>query len=237
MLPRTLVATKAPSAMNTPCPKLSTSMRPNTSVRPEAMMKMIMPMASPATVSVTQVEPEPMKGSTSSASAGIRASGFQSKSVMLPPRLSLRSYRQPQQRMLQGLVLGQLPHRAGVHDQAVVHHRHGVAEALGEIDVLFHQQDRHAAGLELGKCIDHVVDDRRRQPLARFIDDQQFARLDNGAGDGEHLLLAAGKLAGRMVPELFDRREQREDPLQALSVDLPRGPGPARREQHVFLDR
>ena len=39
----TLVATKAPSAMNTPWPKLSTSIRPNTSVRPEAMMKMIMP--------------------------------------------------------------------------------------------------------------------------------------------------------------------------------------------------
>jgi hypothetical protein len=52
----TLVATKAPSAMNTPWPKLSTSIRPKTSVRPEAMMKMIMPIASPATVSVSQVE-------------------------------------------------------------------------------------------------------------------------------------------------------------------------------------
>jgi hypothetical protein len=56
MAPSTLVATKAPSAMNTPWPKLSTSIRPNTSVRPEAMMKMIMPMARPATVSVSQVE-------------------------------------------------------------------------------------------------------------------------------------------------------------------------------------
>ena len=80
MLPSTLVATKAPSAMNTPWPKFSTSIRPNTSVRPEAMMKMIMPIARPATVSVTQVEPEPMKGSTSSASSGTSASGFQSKS-------------------------------------------------------------------------------------------------------------------------------------------------------------
>jgi hypothetical protein len=53
----TLVATKAPSAMNTPWPKFSTSIRPNTSVRPEAMMKMIMPMARPATVSVSQVDP------------------------------------------------------------------------------------------------------------------------------------------------------------------------------------
>jgi hypothetical protein len=55
MPPITLVATKAPSAMNTPWPKFSTSIRPNTSVRPEAMMKMIRPIARPATVSVSQV--------------------------------------------------------------------------------------------------------------------------------------------------------------------------------------
>jgi hypothetical protein len=79
MAPSTLVATKAPSAMNTPWPKLSTSIRPNTSVRPEAMMKMIMPMASPATVSVSQVLGEPTSGSES-ASSGTSARGFQSKS-------------------------------------------------------------------------------------------------------------------------------------------------------------
>jgi hypothetical protein len=54
---------------------LSTSIKPNTRVRPEAMIKMIMPMARPATVSVTQVEGEPIKGSTSSASANTSASG------------------------------------------------------------------------------------------------------------------------------------------------------------------
>ena len=41
--------------MKAPWPKLSTSIRPNTSVRPDAMMKIIMPIARPATVSVTQV--------------------------------------------------------------------------------------------------------------------------------------------------------------------------------------
>ena len=78
--PSTLVATKAPSAMNTPWPKFSTSISPKTSVRPEAMMNTIMPIARPATVSVSQVEGEPTSGSASSASAGTRASGFQSKS-------------------------------------------------------------------------------------------------------------------------------------------------------------
>ena len=42
------------------------------------MRKIIMPMASPATVSVTQVEGLPTKGSARSARAGIRSSGSQS---------------------------------------------------------------------------------------------------------------------------------------------------------------
>ena len=79
--PSTLVATNAPKAINTPWPKLSTSMRPNTSVRPEAIMKIIMPMARPATVRVSQVEPEPTNGNASSANTGTNASGFQSRSV------------------------------------------------------------------------------------------------------------------------------------------------------------
>ena len=51
-------------------------------------MKMIMPMASPATVSVSQVLDEPMKGSTMSASSGTSASGFQSKSREFMAHLS-----------------------------------------------------------------------------------------------------------------------------------------------------
>jgi len=79
MPPITLVATKAPSAMNTPWPKFSTSIRPKTRVRPEAMMKMIKPMAKPATVSVSQVLPLPTAGRATSTTAASRAKGFQSK--------------------------------------------------------------------------------------------------------------------------------------------------------------
>ena len=64
--------------MKAPWPKLSTSIRPNTRVSPDAMMKIIMPMARPATVSVTQVEGEPISGSASSISAGTSAIGHQS---------------------------------------------------------------------------------------------------------------------------------------------------------------
>ena len=87
--PNTLVATNAPSAMKRPWPKFSTSMRPNTSVNPEAMMKMIMPMAKPATVSVSQVELEPTKGHASKANTGTSSSGrvsmFSSHFIMPTP--------------------------------------------------------------------------------------------------------------------------------------------------------
>src|SRR5690606_32288092 len=81
MAPSTVTATKAPSAMNTPWPKFSTSINPKTRVRPEAMMKTIRPMARPATVSVSQVEPLPIAGRASAMSAGTSAMGFQSKSA------------------------------------------------------------------------------------------------------------------------------------------------------------
>ena len=54
----TLTPTKAPTEMNAPWPKLMTSISPKTSVRPEAMMKIIIPIASPDTVSVNHEDCE-----------------------------------------------------------------------------------------------------------------------------------------------------------------------------------
>src|SRR3954469_1079830 len=65
--------------MNTPWPKLITSIRPNTRVRPEAMRNTIMPIARPATVRVTHDERSPNRGAASTTSAGTRASGTQSR--------------------------------------------------------------------------------------------------------------------------------------------------------------
>ena len=78
--PNTLVATNAPRAMNTPCPKLSTSIKPKTKVKPEAITKMIMPMAKPATVRVNQLEGEPIKGRAIKARRGTKSKGFRSSS-------------------------------------------------------------------------------------------------------------------------------------------------------------
>ena len=60
-------------------PKLSTSIRPKTSVRPDATMKMIIPIARPATVSVNQVDDEPTTGQATSARTTTSATGTRSK--------------------------------------------------------------------------------------------------------------------------------------------------------------
>ena len=83
----TEMPTKAPTEIKAPWPKLITSIRPNTSVRPEAMMKIIMPIASPDTVSVSQLEVEPMAKKPSTTSTGTSSSGAEADSRS--PRLRL----------------------------------------------------------------------------------------------------------------------------------------------------
>src|SRR5207249_6459355 len=55
-------------------------------------------------------------------------------------RSLMRSQRQPQQPVLQALVLGQLGHGAAMHHAAVVHHRDTVAERLRHAEVLLDEQ-------------------------------------------------------------------------------------------------
>src|ERR1035437_2750205 len=192
--PRTDTARNAPRVMKTPWPKLRTSIRPNTKVRPEAMMKMIIPIASPANVSVTQVENEPVSGIARSASAGTSSSGI--RSALIPGRASgevvaeelmgapsslVGSERKAQQALLQAVVLGKRGHRARMHDAAPVHHRHLVAELPREVEVLLDQEDGRVGLLELPEGGDHVLDDGRRQALARLVDQQEVARLDGAS--------------------------------------------------------
>src|SRR3981081_2532208 len=101
--------------MKAPWPKLSTSIRPNTSVSPDAMMKIIMPMARLATVSVTQALPDPVKSSVARARVALRPRGGR---VWLPPT------RPPDAPPQSRDAPRQCRHLAAMHDFAVVHHQH-----------------------------------------------------------------------------------------------------------------
>src|SRR6476660_2919620 len=114
-------------------PKFSTSIRPKTSVSPEAAMKMIIPIARPATVSVNQVDDEPTAGQATSARATTSATGARSKRrfgiasavggaaaagaevalvmAVVASLLSLvRGEREAEQALLQRLVVGEIGH-------------------------------------------------------------------------------------------------------------------------------
>src|ERR1017187_1536717 len=247
--PSTLVARKAPSVMKTPWPKFRTSMRPNTSVRPEAMMKMIIPIASPANVSVTHVEKDLTSGSATIARTGIRSSGRRSgrtagsasgtraageEELIQPPSSLMGRQRQAQKALLQGLVAGKRGHGAGVDDAAAVHHRDAVPDLAREIEILLHEQDRRVGSFELPDGSDHVLDDGGREALARFVDEQDFAGFDDGAGPREHLLPPARQQPRGVLPEALQRRELAEDQLQTPGVGVFGSSGPPGREEKVL---
>src|SRR5690606_12738998 len=141
----------------------STSIRPKISDRPDAIRKIIMPMASPATVSVIQVDGRPISRKATSAST--------TGSSMTPPKrstveekvfiISMRVQRQAEEPALQRLVGGELRHRAAMDDAAVVDDGDRLAERAGEVEILLDQQDRRFPR-DLAKRVDHRADDRRR---------------------------------------------------------------------------
>ena len=85
------------------------------------------------------------------------------------------------------------------------------------MEILLHQQDRLARGLQSLEGLDHVAHDGGREALGRLVDQEQTARLDDGAGDGQHLLLPAGEIARRQVPEALESGEEAEDPVEPHS--------------------
>src|SRR6187399_919400 len=170
--------------MNRLWPKFSTSIRPKTSVSPEAAMKMIIPIARPATVKVNQVDDEPTAGQATSARTTTRATGTRSKRrfgiasatggaaaaevalvmAVVATSLSLmRGEREAEQALLQRLVVGEFGHRAAMDDAAVFHHRDAVAEGARDLEVLLDEQHRRLGALQVAQRGDQVEDDGRRQ--------------------------------------------------------------------------
>ena len=198
MPPITVVATKAPSAMNTPWPKFSTSIRPKIKRQARGDDE-----DDHAHRQARDGERDPgrwrlpMAGNASdqhrrSAAAG----GFQSKlelgasaaaggevaAAVDAQRCSLmRSERKAEQALLQASSSA----ASSCHRCRCARHGRRPSPPRGRParvrhhEVLFDQQDRGILALQLAKGRrSGSADDRRRQALARLVDQQQFARLD-----------------------------------------------------------
>ena len=81
-------------------------------------------------------------------------------------------------------------------------------------DVLLDEEDRQAFGVDLAQLAKDVLHDDRRQPHRRLVEQQQAGPCEQRATDREHLLLAAGEVAGQPVDALGEPRKEREHTLQ-----------------------
>ena len=101
---------------------------------------------------------------------------------------------------------------------------------------LLDEQDAEAALADRREHVEDDVDDGRREPERRLVEQQDVGLGDERAGDRELLLLAARERAGVPAAELLDDREELEDAAQRRCASPPRA---ARREAEaqVLLDR
>ena len=83
--------------------------------------------------------------------------------------------------------------------------------AVGDLEsgdgVLFHQQHGEAQVLHFQDFGKDFLDQQRRQAHGRLVQQQQTGAAHQGAGEGQHLLLAAGERAAQLLQALAQARE------------------------------
>ena len=83
-----------------------------------------------------------------------------------------------------------------------------MADLQRELGILLDQQQRDALGCDLADDLEDFLHQHRRQSHARFVQQQQSRTAQQRAADSEHLLLAAGKRAGKLAAAFGETREQ-----------------------------
>ena len=132
--------------------KLSTSIRPKISVRPDAIRKIIMPIARPATVSVTQVGTTDQRQRRPATSTGSSRS-MRCGSAAIGGRSLMRRQAEPEQPLLQRVVRGERRHRAGDGRCGRRPSPHSVAELMRDCENSARPADGGAAALDFAESI------------------------------------------------------------------------------------
>src|SRR3954466_5258983 len=81
-------------------------------------------------------------------------------------------------------------------------------------EVLLHQKDRLSGGGELAADAHQLAHDERRETLEGLVEQDDLRVADQRAGDGEHLLLAAGEIRAAAATALLQAREKTVDALE-----------------------
>ena len=119
--------------------------------------------------------------------------------------------------------LEQLGGRALEAHLALLHEHGPLGQVEGHVDRLLDDHDRRAAAVDLAHDLEQLADDGRRQAERQLVDHEQLGPGHERAAEGEHLLLAAGEVAGHLARALLEDREERPRPRPWPPR---RGPGP-----------
>jgi hypothetical protein len=119
----------------------------------------------------------------------------------------------------------------GVDDLTLHEEVVAVGDGCGEAEVLLNEQDGDAVLLGLGEERCHLLNEERGEALGRLVEEEQARAHAEDAGDGEHLLLAAGELRAALAAAVFEAWEHGVD-----TVEAPRLRADGRGEEEVLFD-
>src|SRR5947209_11388591 len=100
------------------------------------------------------------------------------------------------------------------HDVITVRHRRG------ETEILLDQEDGKALLLERANGAADLLDDDRREPFGRLVEQQHTRAGAQDAPDCQHLLLSARELGALAAQPLLEIWKQDEDLLDAQTPGL-----------------
>src|SRR6202158_4879152 len=127
-------------------------------------------------------------------------------------------------------MLQQLLARRGVNNLSSIEHDRFARERQRETRVLLDDDDREfPRANQLADDFHKLLDDDRRQPFHRLVEQQELGVGHERACDGQHLLLAAGELIAEIELPLLE--------LGKILIDASYAPWPgARNHAKMLLD-
>jgi len=130
------------------------------------------------------------------------------------------------------LILENLGSGAVKDDPARIKDDRTVCQLQRTYGILFYDYGCHALFLDVNQSLLNLIYDDRSKTLIGFIKQQNLDVASKGAGNGQHLLLAARKCDALLFAPLAKSRKQL---IQTL--DGPADGGGDLRQLQIFLDR
>ena len=107
-----------------------------------------------------------------------------------------------------------------------------VRQRGGEPEILLHQKDGIALGLQPRDRAADLLHHHGGEPFRRLVEQQEARARAQNAGDGQHLLLAARQLGAAAGEPFLEVGEERKDRVARQAARPHHG-----RQHQVFLDR